>query len=726
MAQTESNAEFSVLLKQVADAFAREHQLQSRQVFAALELLEEGSTVPFLARYRKEVTGGLDEVLLRKLEDALESAKALAARKRAVLKTLQSQDVLDDTLRKQIESCNHIHDLEAIYLPFKPKRRTRATVARERGLEPLAELLFHQQRQGSSKAKILQPFIDAKREVPDAAAALSGALDIVAERWSEDASTRQQLFDDALQYGSVTSKLKRGKQDVEGKFESYVNHCEPAKRIPSHRWLAMMRGESEGVLRVQLEMNDDVVLRNLRSRLLTNPQFEFHRELRDAISDCWQRLLQPATQAALFQMLKDRANLEAIDVFAKNLRELLLTPPAGPRVTLGIDPGFRTGCKIAVVDGTGKFLANTTIYPTPPKSDIRGATQTLLGLIKKYQVELIAIGNGTASRETDAFVGDLLRENKLGVDKVVVSESGASIYSASEIAGEEFPDLDVTVRGAISIARRLQDPLAELVKTDPKSIGVGQYQHDVNQKQLRKCLDRVVESCVNHVGVDVNIASESLLSHVAGIGPKLAANIVDHRNKYGSFKNREELRKVPKLGQKAFEQSAGFLRIRDGNIPLDGSAVHPDCYPIVTRMAKRLGTQAKSLVGNASLSEQLDPNEFVDAEYGLPTITDILEELAKPGRDPRREFRAVRFDEKVNKIEDLSAGQRMEGVVTNVTHFGAFVDLGVHQDGLIHISQLSDSFVEDPNSIVSVGDIVQVKVLEVDIPRKRISLTRKF
>ena len=511
MPQNQSNVRHDLLMlvEQLSDAFAREHQKQSQKVFAALQLLEEGNTVPFLARYRKEVTGGLDEVLLRKLEDALDSAKTLAARKNSILKTLLSQGMLDDTLRKHIESCNHLQDLEAIYLPFKPKRRTRATIARERGLEPLAELLINQERQGCSKAKILQPFIDASREVPNAEAALFGALDIVAERWSEDAATRQQLLEDALQYGSVTSKLKRGKKDAEGKFESYINHCEPAKRVPSHRWLAMLRGESEGILRIQLDMKEDVVVRNLRSQLLEDRKFEFHRELRDAVSDCWQRLLLPATQAALFQQLKDRADAEAIEVFAKNLRELLLAPPAGPRVTLGIDPGFRTGCKIAVVDGTGKFLAHTTIYPTPPKNDVTSAIRTVLDLIKKHQVELIAIGNGTASRETDAFVGELLRANRLDVDKVVVSESGASIYSASEIAGREFPDLDVTIRGAISIARRLQDPLAELVKTDPKSIGVGQYQHDVNQTQLRKCLDRVVESCVNHVGVDVNIASES-------------------------------------------------------------------------------------------------------------------------------------------------------------------------------------------------------------------------
>jgi uncharacterized protein len=434
----------------------------------------------------------------------------------------------------------------------------------------------------------------------------------------------------------------------------------------------------------------------------------------------------PATESSVLQTLKEQADEEAIDVFAKNLKELLMAAPAGPRVTIGIDPGFRTGCKVAVIDSTGKFLANTTIYPTPPKSDAKSAGSALLQLIKKHNVELIAIGNGTASRETDNFVGDLIREHALQVTKVMVSESGASIYSASELAGKEFPDLDITVRGAISIARRLQDPLAELVKTDPKSIGVGQYQHDVNQTQLRRCLDRVVGSCVNSVGVDLNMASVPLLSHVAGIGPKLAENIVEYRNSNGRFSSRKQLTKVSKLGKKAFEQSAGFLRIRGGEEPLDNSAVHPECYAIVGRMAKKLGADSRSLVGNATLSQKLSPEEFVDGQFGIPTIADIISELGKPGRDPRSEFRVVKYDQNVNSMEDLKSGMVLEGVISNVTHFGAFIDVGVHQDALIHISQLADTFVKDPSDIVSVGDVVKVKVLEIDIPRKRISVTRKF
>ncbi len=461
-------------------------------------------------------------------------------------------------------------------------------------------------------------------------------------------------------------------------------------------------------------------------QLVDSGPFEFRQELVATVQDCYERLLMPATQSTVLQALKEQADEEAIEVFGKNLRELLLAAPAGQRVTIGIDPGFRTGCKVAVVDQTGKYIADTVIYPTPPRSDTQAAAKTLLALIKQHDVELIAIGNGTASRETDAFVGNLIREHQLNVTKVMISESGASIYSASELAGKEFPDLDITVRGAISIARRLQDPLAELVKTDPKSIGVGQYQHDVNQTKLRKCLDRVVESCVNHVGVDLNMASSPLLSHVAGIGPKLAEQIVEFRDDHGRFTNRQQLLKVPKLGKKAFEQAAGFLRIREGDSPLDNSAVHPESYPVVQRMAKKIGADSKALVGNATLSQKLRPEDFVDERFGLPTIVDIIAELAKPGRDPRSEFRAVRFDDQVNSMEDLKSGMMLEGVITNVTHFGAFIDIGVHQDGLIHISQLANTFVKDPSEIVSVGDVVKVKVLEVDIPRKRISVTRKF
>lgn len=701
-------------------------EVNVKQVVAAIELLQDGNTIPFIARYRKEVTGGLDEVALRAIEDMLEKATTLAARKTTVLKTIDSQGQLTAVLKAKIEACDDLATLELLYLPFKPKRRTRASIARERGLAPLADLLLAQKPLGKSKTQALLPFVDAAKEVPDADAALAGAIDIVAEVWSEDVEIRTWMKDQAIRFGKIASQVKRGKKDAAEKFEQYLDRQESASRIPSHRLLAMLRGEAEGVLKVGVAMDDDETMRRLKPKLIQNNNFEFRDALDTAVQDCYTRLLMPATESALIAELKEKADDEAIAVFGKNLHELLMAAPAGPRVTIGIDPGFRTGCKVAVIDATGKYVTNKTIYPTPPKSDTAGAGKTLLDLIQKHGVELIAIGNGTASRETDAFVGDLIRDHKLSITKVMVSEAGASIYSASELAGKEFPDLDITVRGAISIARRLQDPLAELVKSDPKSIGVGQYQHDVNQTKLRKCLDRVVQSCVNQVGVDLNMASVSLLSHVAGIGPKLAENIVAHRDANGRFSNRRELTKVPKLGKKAFEQAAGFLRIRGGDHPLDESAVHPECYDVVASMAKRLGTQEKTLVGNATLSQKLQPQDFVDERFGVPTITDIIAELAKPGRDPRSEFRAVKFDDKVNEMADVKVGMVLEGVITNVTHFGAFVDVGVHQDGLIHISQLADTYVADPNEIVSVGDVVKVKVMEVDVQRKRMSMTRKF
>ncbi|MCA9133734.1 MAG: RNA-binding transcriptional accessory protein, partial [Planctomycetales bacterium] len=705
---------------------ARELQLTRQQVQSAVELLNGGSTIPVIARYRKEATQGLDEIQLRAIEDALEKAANLHARKTTVLHTIAEQGLLSDELRAQIEKCGDLQTLEALYLPFKPKRRTRATIARQRGLQPLAELLLGQVPLGRSPNETLQPFVDAKKEVPDRQAALQGALDIVAEQWAEDVATRSWMRQQAFAAGRIASQVKRGKKEEAAKFELYVDHREPVNKLPSHRLLAMLRGAAEGVLRIGLEMDEAQTLAQLRPQLVHNRQFEFYHELAATVDDCYQRLLMPATESSVLQTLKEKADEEAIAVFGKNMRELLLAPPAGPRVTLGIDPGFRTGCKLAIVDGTGKFLTHTTIYPTPPRSDTTTAGRVLLQLIDKYQVELIAIGNGTASRETDAFVSTLLREHALAVTKVVVSEAGASIYSASEVAAQEFPDLDITVRGAISIARRLQDPLAELVKSDPKSIGVGQYQHDVNQAKLRKCLDRVVESCVNNVGVDLNTASGPLLSYVAGIGPKLAENIVAYRNENGRFANRKQLTKVAKLGKKAFEQAAGFLRIRGGDEPLDNSAVHPESYGIVSRMAGKLGTDSTTLVGNGTLSQKLRAEDFVDGQFGIPTIVDIIAELAKPGRDPRSEFRVVQFDEQVNTLQDLKPEMVLEGVITNVTHFGAFVDIGVHQDGLIHISQLANTFVKDPNEVVSVGDVVRVKVLEVDIARKRISLTRKF
>ena len=714
--------------KKITARIAEESGIPLRQVIAAVELLNAGNTIPFIARYRKEATHSLNEIALRAIEDTLEKLNVLAARKNTILKTIQEQGVLTDELKRQIDDCTSLRDLEIIYLPFKPKRRTRATIARERDLQPLADLLFKQKTLSQARQKILQPYVNPRLEVPDTATALAGAMDIVVEHWAENPETRAWLADKAMKFGKVASKVKRGKKTAEGadKFEQYFEREESVSRIPSHRLMAMLRGSSEGILRVGLQLDESRELSELKRQLVHNRQFEFHRDLLDGAEYCFTRLLLPATESTVLQQLKEQADEDAISVFGKNLHELLMAAPAGPRVTIGIDPGFRTGCKVAVVDGTGQFLANATIYPTPPRSDTKAAGDALLKLISQHEVELIAIGNGTGSRETDAFVGDLIKENSLKITKVMVSESGASIYSASDIAVKEFPDLDITVRGAISIARRLQDPLAELVKTDPKSIGVGQYQHDVNQTQLRKCLDRVVESCVNNVGVDLNMASAPLLSYVAGIGPKIAENMVDYRNANGRFTSRKQLVLVPKLGKKAFEQAAGFLRIRGADHPLDNSAVHPECYDLVGKMASTLNADLATVVGNASLSQKLNAEDFVGSQFGVPTIKDIIAELAKPGRDPRSQFRVVKFNDQVNKMEDLKENMVLEGVITNVTHFGAFVDIGVHQDALIHVSQLFTQFVSDPNEVVSVGDLVKVKILEIDVPRKRISATRKF
>ncbi len=712
--------------QQLASQIAEALGLKEKSVRSAIELLADGNTVPFISRYRKEASGGLDEIALRAIEDALERAEALATRKATVLKSIEEQGLLTDKLRDEILECDEIKKLEALYLPFKPRRRSRATAAREKGLQPLADILLKQKRIAKSKNELLEQFVDPAKDIPDRQAALQGALDIVAEQWADTPEHRQWLSQNVLTHGKVATKVKRGKKDQLGKFEQYADRSEPIRRLASHRLLAMLRGEAEGILRVEIEIDEERNLREFTRRVVHNRDFEFHQDLTAASEDSYKRLLFPAVESSTLSTLKEKSDDEAIEVFAKNLHELLMSPPAGPRVTIGIDPGFRTGCKVAVVDTTGKFLENATIYPTPPRSDTKSAAKVLLDLIGKHNVELIAIGNGTASRETDAFVGSVIAADGLSVTKVMVSESGASIYSASEIAAAEFPDLDVTVRGAISIARRLQDPLAELVKTDPKSIGVGQYQHDVNQPRLRKCLDRVVESCVNSVGVDVNMASVPLLSHVAGIGPKLAEKIVGHRNANGRFRSRRDLLEVEKLGKKAYQQAAGFLRIRGSKNPLDNSAVHPESYSVVDKMARQLGASVDALVGNASLSSKLNPSEFADKNFGLPTIRDIIDELAKPGRDPRSEFKAVKFDESVNAIGDLRNGMVLEGVITNVTHFGAFIDIGVHQDALIHVSQLSDEFVSDPSAVVSVGDVTRVKVLEVDIDRKRISVTRKF
>ena len=698
--------------------------LPEEKVRPAAALLAEGNTIPFIARYRKERTGGLDETALRAIEDTIGSLRELAERKNTILKAIREQDKLTDALRKTILTCRDKKELEELYLPYKPKRRTRATIARQRGLEPLAEILKRQVNPGVGRQEVLRPYICPERDVPDGEAALSGACDIVAEQWADDLPVRSQVRE-AMRHGMLCSQVRKPWAGKPSKFEAYYDRREPWSKIPSHRYLAVRRGEAEEVLRVGIEIDGEAVIRRLTGRLVTNPSFLFRRELAETVADCCRRLLFPSVEAALLAEMKETADDEAIRVFSQNLRELLLAAPAGPQVVMGIDPGFRTGCKVAVVDAPGKFLENATIYPTAPHHRTEEATKILLPLIDRCGVTLIAIGTGTASRETGAFVAAMLPQTGRHVAQVSVNESGASIYSASDVARAEFPDLDLTVRGAISIARRLQDPLAELVKIDPKSIGVGQYQHDVNQFKLRRALDREVESCVNLVGVDLNTASVQLLGHVSGVGPKLAEAIFQHRNAHGAFASRQALLGVPRLGSKVFEQSAGFLRVRGGPQPLDNSAVHPESYYLVEEMARSVGVAPEALVGDPTLVQQLDPQQFVHEQAGLPTIEDLLHELQKPGRDPRQEFRVPQFAEGLHDVADLREGMILEGVVTNVTRFGAFVDIGVHQDGLIHISELDRQFVRDPLEVIAVGDLVRVKVLQVDAERKRISLSRK-
>ena len=715
---------FDFSLNEFSRQTATELNVSIDQIAGAVRLLEDGNTIPFIARYRKEATRGLDERQLRTIEDMLARAKELAARKNTILKTIAEQGHLTPALRSQIEQCTDSRVLEDLYLPYRPKKRTRAAMARERGLQPLADILLGQQRLGGSRKDAIKEFINAEKDVADEDAAIRGACDIVAETWAETPANRQWIVEQ-VQRGELVSTVKKGKAEEGSKFENYFDCHERVSKMPAHRFLAMQRGEAEGILRVSLSMDDETQQRHLKSRLITNPNFEFRTELEETVADCYKRLLRPAGESVLMQQLKEKADAEAVQVFAKNMRDLLMASPAGPQVTIGIDPGFRTGCKVAVVDETGQFLTSETIYPTPPREEKEKAGTTLLRLIRDYKATLISIGNGTASRETDRFVSDLIRQHSLKTTKVVVNEAGASVYSASETAIEEYPDLDVTVRGAVSIAHRLQDPLSELVKIDPQSIGVGQYQHDVDQTMLKKALDREVESCVNSVGVDANTASPSLLSYVAGIGAVLAKRIVAFRDEHGAFKSRSELLKVPRFGQKAFEQAAGFLRIRDGIQPLDNSAVHPEQYPLVKKMAANLKTDVKTLIGNETLVTSLNVADLISADAGEFTVRDVLHELARPGRDPRSEFKVATFSESIHEISDLHVGMILEGVITNVTKFGAFVDIGVHQDGLIHISQLADRFVRDPSEIVGVGDIVKVTVMEIDPDRRRIALSRK-
>ena len=722
--QTRDAVGFVFSVEDFCRQVATELNVAGGQIEGAVRLLEDGNTIPFIARYRKEATRGLDERQLRAIEDMLARARELAARKNTILKTIAEQGQLTPALRIQIEQCTDSRVLEDLYLPYRPRKRTRAAMARERGLQPLADILLGQQRLGGTRRDAIKAFVNPEKDVADEDAAIRGACDIVAETWAETPANRQWIVEQ-VQRGELVSSVKKGKAEEGCKFENYFDCHERVSKMPAHRFLAMQRGEAEGILRVSLSMDDEMHQRHLKSRLIKNPNFEFRTELEETVADCYKRLLRPAGESVLMQQLKEKADAEAVQVFAKNMRDLLMASPAGPQVTIGIDPGFRTGCKVAVVDETGQFLSSETIYPTPPREEKEKAGATLLRLIRDYKATLISIGNGTASRETDRFVSDLIRQHELKTTKVVVNEAGASVYSASETAIEEYPDLDVTVRGAVSIAHRLQDPLSELVKIDPQSIGVGQYQHDVDQTMLKKALDREVESCVNSVGVDANTASPSLLSYVAGIGAVLAKRIVAFRNEHGAFKSRSELLKVPRFGQKAFEQAAGFLRIRDGIQPLDNSAVHPEQYPLVKKMATNLKTDVKTLIGNETLVTSLNLADLISADAGEFTVRDVLHELARPGRDPRSEFKVATFSESIHEISDLHVGMILEGVITNVTKFGAFVDIGVHQDGLIHISQLADRFVRDPSEIVGVGDIVKVTVMEIDPDRRRIALSRK-
>jgi uncharacterized protein len=707
---------------EILTRIAKELNVPMRGLGAVIELLEEGGTVPFIARYRKEATGNLDEVQIRAIEEKLTYSCELVARRKTILASIAEQGKLADELKQRIEATVDKSDLEDLYLPYRPKRRTKATIAREKGLEPLAMYLWEQEKQAHTLETFAAGFVDAGKGIANVGEALESARHIVAEMISENAAVRkalrQLMFDD----GVVVSRKAVDVPDEQERFKMYFDYREPVKTIPSHRMLAIRRGETENVLHFLIDLDLPRALSVLRSLVLRVPG-DWTSHLALAIEDCWQRLLNSSIQGEVRLELKQRSDTEAIRVFRENLHHLLLAPPAGQLSVLGIDPGLRTGCKVAVVDETGKYLAHDVLYLHRSQSESANAATTLEGLLRKYSVRAIAIGNGTASRETDAFVRNFLHDKGLdGVFSVTVSESGASVYSASEVARQEFPDLDLTVRGAISIARRLQDPLSELVKVDPKSMGVGQYQHDVDQRQLQQSLESTIESCVNSVGVDLNTSSWTLLRYVAGITERTALNIVTFRNENGRFRCRAQLEEVSGIGPKTFEQAAGFLRIRNGDNPLDMTAVHPESYQIVEQIAQSLSVPIEELIKNPRLLEKVDRNRLSAGTY---TLNDILEELRKPGRDPRDRFVAPSFNEQVREISDVQPGMVLEGVVTNVTKFGAFVDVGVHQDGLVHISELSSRYVKDPSEAVKAGQIVKVKVLNVDTKTKRIALSIK-
>jgi uncharacterized protein len=700
------------------------------QVAAAVELLGEGATVPFIARYRKERTGGLDDTQLRKLEERLGYLRELEDRRATVLRSIEEQGKLTPELARAIADADTKVSLEDLYAPYRPKRRTKAQIAREAGLEPLADALLANPAlvPDAEAAK----FIDGEKGIADAKAALEGARHILIERMAEEPKLVGALREWEWSDGVLASKVGKGKAADGAKFSDYFDFGERIKDMPSHRALAVLRGRNEGVLDLDLDVpHEQGTPHPAEGKIkvafgIAERGRPADTWLAETARLAWKSRMAASAEADLLARLKERADAEAIAVFSRNLKDLLLAAPAGMRATMGLDPGFRTGVKVAVVDQTGKLCATDTIYPHEPKNDWNGALATLAGLCIKYRVELVSIGNGTASRETDKLVADLLTKMpNLKLTKVVVSEAGASVYSASELAAGEFPGLDVSLRGAVSIARRLQDPLAELVKIEPKAIGVGQYQHDVDQTGLARSLDAVVEDCVNSVGVDVNTASTPLLTRVSGLNRTLAANIVAYRDANGAFASRSALKKVPRLGPKAFEQAAGFLRIMNGKNPLDGSAVHPEAYPVMEKIAEATGRPIKAMIGDKAFLKTLKPSAFADEKFGIPTITDIIAELEKPGRDPRPEFRTATFKDGVEKIADLKPGMQLEGVVTNVAAFGAFVDIGVHQDGLVHVSELADRFVKDPHEVVKAGDVVKVRVKEVDVGRKRIALTMR-
>ena len=708
-------------MEQFSQMIATALKLPVHRIENTLKLLQGGATIPFISRYRKEATGGLDEVQIGDIHTRYEKLCELAKRKETVLSTIEEQGKLTDTLRERISNCWDATELEDIYLPFKPKRKTRAEAARQKGLEPLAMLLL-MQRENNLSARVRQ-FV--KGDVKDEEDALKGARDIIAEQVKEDERARNLIRNQFSRQAMITSKVVKGKEKEEAalKYRDYFDFCEPLKKCTSHRLLAIRRGEAEGILKVSITPDDESACTERLERQYVHGNGECSAQVAEAVNDAYKRLLKPAIETEFSALSKEKADEEAIRVFAENLRQLLLAPPLGQKRTMGIDPGYRTGCKVVCLDAQGTLLHNEAIYPHPPKSETALAGRKLVKLVEQYKIEAIAIGNGTASRETERFVTSQRYDREVQV--FVVSEDGASIYSASKIARDEFPEYDVTVRGAVSIGRRLMDPLAELVKIDAKSIGVGQYQHDVDQSKLKASLDQTVESCVNLVGVNVNTASKHLLTYVSGLGPTLAQNIVDYRTENGAFHSRKELLKVPRMGAKAFEQCAGFLRIPQANNPLDNSAVHPESYAIVEKMAKDLKCSVADLIKNKELRSQIDIKNYVTDTVGLPTLTDILQELDKPGRDPRQKIQVFEFDKNVQTIDDLREGMELPGIINNITNFGCFVDIGIKENGLVHISQLADKFVSDPTTVVSMHQHVRVRVLSIDHERKRIQLTMK-